>query len=163
MRFSVHCLLYSVWTPSPWGGTTHTQRRSVILSCFATSARLLWDTVLLHIAIQQSLQTFECESVLFVWITWTLYPSQDSYLMQDQAWEHCDPGGHLWEHHPLLPGHAAVSEDDPHPHRGLGVGGRGKCLPDKVKNWLQRLWNAILWTTVLPVQGWEVTLSRLLS
>lgn len=64
---------------------------------------------------KQSSRNLKSESAVFVWTTWTMYLSQDSYLSQDQAWKHCDPGRHLWEHHPLLPGHAAVSEDDPHP------------------------------------------------
>lgn len=43
------------------------------------------------------------------------FPIKDSNLFQDQARKHRDPGGHLREHHPLLPGHAAVSEGDPRP------------------------------------------------
>lgn len=67
MRCSSHCLLYSVWapSPSPWYGAAHIKRTSFILSCFASSAKLLWDTVLLHIAIQTVTTNFESESALF--------------------------------------------------------------------------------------------------
>lgn len=50
MRCSTHSLLYSLL--SPGDGAAHIQGISFILSYFASAARLLWDTVLLHVAIQ---------------------------------------------------------------------------------------------------------------